>query len=349
MKRISVILLMLLLCGCEIKELENRDFVLQLLIDKKSEYSCQVGVAEFSSQEGDSLVRMNFFNGSGQTIANALEEINSNSSGQLYFGHTQLCIISVDALKNEETLKELIDLSERNQELNRRILLTATDTPTAFSQDNKGEIYALVKEYYSGNSNYKNRNIMLDLGRVTKQLLETDNCIIPILHKEEENISIERCAVINNYTYVGETTKQQSKSIMWLTEYEKPEDVINIRVNNIPAVIRLRQTGIERIAYKDKLVINIKAQGEVYEYILGKGLRNKDIENMTEEELKKQLYSCLSFLQKECKTDCIGIKELYRKNNYGVYLNNRDNIDEFVNNLPVEINVQVDFKEKSIS
>lgn len=78
-------------------------------------------------------------------------------------------------------------------------------------------------------------------------------------------------------------------------------------------------------------------------------MRNKDIENKTEEELKKQLYSCLSFLQKECKTDCIGIKELYRKNNYGVYLNNRDNIDEFVNNLPVEINIQVDFKEKSIS
>lgn len=104
---------------------------------------------------------------------------------------------------------------------------------------------------------------MLDLGRATKQLLETDNCIIPILHKEKEKISIERCAVINNYTYVGEAVKQHSKSIMWLTEYERPEDVINISVNNIPAVIRLRQTGLKRIAYEDKLVINIKAQGEV--------------------------------------------------------------------------------------
>lgn len=328
------------LCGCEVKELENRDFVLQMLIDGNSEYNCQLGVAEFSQQKNNTSISMEYLYGSGPTLVNALEKINRNSSKGLYFAHTQICVLSLDALKNDNTLKELIALSENNNQLNRRILLMATDTPQAFSFDEEGYIFDFVNSYYQDNSKYKNRNVMSDLGRVKKQLLENNCCIIPIIHIENENITIDRCGLINNYSLLQEITQQQCEDIMWLMGVEKPESFFQVMNNKV--AVKLKQTGIDKKAYEDKLVINIKAQAQVLEDISQQYVNNEKIKAEIENKLKNRLEDTFSFLQKDLRVDCIGIKELYLKNNYGVYMNNRDNIDDFIYNLPVEINISVD-------
>lgn len=347
MKKISVALLMLLLCGCEIRELEDRDFVLDFIVDKAENYICNVGVAEFSAQEGNSALTIEFLEDSGETIANALETINSNSSGQLYFGHTQLCLVSINALKSKETLTELVDLSERTTELTRRIIVLATDNPDAFKSDEQGKVYSFVNDYYSGNYKYKNRNLLMDLGRLTKQLIETGNAVLPIINKADEVVAIDECAIIKNNVFVGTLNQQQSKALIWLSDNEKAEDILNININDFVAAIKLKEKNIEKIPYEDKLVINILAEGEISGYALGKNVEDKEIKEKVEEKLETKINDTLKLLQKKYQTDCVGVGQLYKRNNYSVYLNNRENIDEFFCNLLVEVNVEVKFFRKS--
>lgn len=125
MKKITAIICVFMLTGCSGgKDLENRDFVMAVGIEEEQEhFAVYTSVAKLSSKGEDTGSEEILYEGRGDDISSALDDLNTKTAGEIYMGHTKALVLDSDFTQ----YKELIDYIKGNVEMGRDIVVVRSD------------------------------------------------------------------------------------------------------------------------------------------------------------------------------------------------------------------------------
>lgn len=149
---VFILLLLLILTGCKSRELEDRDFVMIIGIDKKELCSLYADIAELNDSSDNIEIKDNVISAEGSTITNALNKINKETSGELFLGHVQTILVANDDCKSE--LKRLI---RNNGEIGRDIpVLKCSEIQRVISNDSGNiKLQDYISKYFENNKHKK--------------------------------------------------------------------------------------------------------------------------------------------------------------------------------------------------
>lgn len=181
MKWLLLILPLFMLTGCNnIKELENRDYVMALALEKNNDYNVTMAVSELS-KENESIEFA--VKGHGKTIEEAIENANGKTKGSLYLGHSKVMILP----ENFTSYSELISFLRENIELSRGVVAVSTEKPShAIMSKNNGD-YASEYIY----TFFEDRRDKVDLNSIMDMYYEGNGIKLPKAVVENEKIIVK--------------------------------------------------------------------------------------------------------------------------------------------------------------
>lgn len=326
MKKIFVALVILFaMCGCQGQEPESREYVLGMYIEKNNNLT--LGTAKLS-KANDELRENVFYSGKGETLAQAVKEIDGNTGGSIYMGHTIMCVIDEETLKNENTLKQLLSFSNSNTDLSKGVIVVCTDDMEALKSAkwSGGDIVAFVQQYYKKNGVYTGSGYPLDINRLTHILTETHGQVaIPFIHCDDEKINIQGGVVIKDYKKTGRLDKNSFKYMLWLM----PEKDGSAVIKTDTSVVEVMQKHLTSYVENGSMVFDIKAQAEVIQ-----GSKNDVDREYVEQKLKKEITNLISELV-EMDSDCIEVSSYY---------NRITGEDKSLATIPIDIKTDIEWK-----
>lgn len=124
MKKIILIIICFLLCGCyNYNELNKLSIVSSVSIDKKdNKYLVGAQIMNIKNNESDEGSKIIVYEEEGKTINDALRKINNKSSRKLYAGHFSKLVISEEIAK--ENIVDILDLFLRKAEIKDEFTIT---------------------------------------------------------------------------------------------------------------------------------------------------------------------------------------------------------------------------------
>lgn len=173
-------IIMLTGCGNDM-EMENRDYVMAVGIDKDKNYNLTMSVAKLSEGSDKEERAENIVEGIGSTIANAIADANNKTKGSIYLGHNKVIILS-DDFKDYD---ELIEYTNKNIEISRDIVIVKAENPAeAIKAKNNDDTASEYIYTYFENKNkvdldslmdYYNNKTSIELPRA---VIENDKIIV---------------------------------------------------------------------------------------------------------------------------------------------------------------------------
>lgn len=352
MKKLSVmmILCMLILTGCwDNVELDDRDFVIGMAIDKVNErYVVSLALPKLSDDGEGNKQGGSIKSASGKTIAEALKNVEGYTSGRLYYGHTKICIIGESVLKETNGLRSVMDVLERNNEISRKLMmLSGKIGGDILSEDYENEtIIDFVEDFYKNNIGGVGITFRQDYGGLLNDLLINGNSVIPKIYMEDKQPRMSGAVVIKDYISIGDLNGEEDRGLLWLLDKNIGGDVVaKIGDNNVSMEVDNKKVSIDMI--DGTANINIAVNGQIAEYILGEDIISDkeellDLQLALEESIENEVKVTLEKLQKDYVVDVIGLQETMRKNYYNKYLQYMDDWENVYRNMNININVNVD-------
>ena len=371
-KIIFLIILIIFNTGCwNYNELNSLAITTAMAIDKKDDkYEVSILIAnsrnkQSSSESGESQTVV--YSALGDTIADAMKNIDLENPRQTYIGHLAALIISEEVAK--EGLINVLDLLMRNSESTKRFFV-------AISKKNKAkDILKIVSplESFPAQTIYTNIKTSSESQAVSVSVIYSDliktimqKGIEPILptimvegsEKEgSKNSNLEQSNPKGGLKLGTVAIFKKDKLIDYASKDESRG--INLALNKIDAMIikhKCKNNYIvaelgevkSTISIDKKPTITIKASGDIIENNCDIDLTNykeidkieKDIENQIKNLVKKGV----GFIQDK-KVDSIGIGNLLYKKNPN-YFKKINNWNDFFSKLNIDIKVEANIDSK---
>lgn len=323
-----------MLTGCwDSVSIEDRDFVIGISIDKADEgYSTAFAMPILSTDSEDNQNGNEIKSAVGKNISEAFENVNRITAGSLYFGQTKVCIIGREVLSDENGLRSLIDVFEKNNELSRKIIFmvadNAEDILTFGAEDESTSDF--IEDYYKNEVYSTGAVINQNFSGMVQDLLSTGNTVLPIICIKDEHIEIRGSVVIKNYKYVCDLNEEQTRGQLWLTN-QALGGIIALGQN----AVDIKDKKVECRLVNGSVVIDINIKGEITELVD----KDMDINAELEKLALADINSCLNEIKVKYKTDVIGLSESLRKN-YNYTLG-----DKF-GTIDINVTVKADIKNK---
>ena len=182
-KFLLIMIVMLALTGCvKSRELEKRDYVMAIAIDDKEGYNVSTAVAKLTGGSDSNPNEEIVFSGKGDTIDDAVSDINNRTKGQLYMGHNRVIIISGDF----NDYKGLIDYFSNNVEMSRDTIIVKSNNPSKIISAKNNEDSASRYIY-----NYFENKKKVDMDRLMDYYNKGEEIILPEAVIENENVIIK--------------------------------------------------------------------------------------------------------------------------------------------------------------
>ncbi|MBR3199254.1 MAG: Ger(x)C family spore germination protein [Bacilli bacterium] len=341
MKKIILIFICLILCGCEnYAELNKLSIVTAAGIDKKDDkYEITLLIAnspknETTSKEGEAKTTV--YQSTGKSIAEAIKKIDKKTPKQLYFSHINVIVISEEIGK--EGFFKVADWWIRHPQTRNKFYLIQVNQNKA---GNVLKIVSPLESFPSQNiatlieSNKNSRSIgdtasySNFISRVLKPGYEAIMPTIKINGNVKEGSKRENLETANPKTYLSlgplaiykkdklikTTTKKETDAIYILNNEAKEliytinykNNLLNIFSNSLKTKIKLKN--------KNEADIYIKMKGTIYETNGKIDLNNiKEIEKTWNKSLKKDLKKLIKNVQNKYQSDIFGFGNLIYKN-----------------------------------
>jgi len=217
----------LLFCtGCwDAVELQNRGFVLSIAIDrgKKAEDHFIVhltlpNVAALANQDGESK-KDSVKTASGPTLAAAMKQEDSLTSEKITIAQAKLVILALDVLHDETMLRETLDYLERNQEVNRRILLMATTSNTkkvlAAKTTGNPMLGLYIAEFYKTAASGAGATFRQDLDKFLFDMENGCGLLPVIIAEKDDDIKIGGSVLVTGGKAVKTLNEQETRGYLW--------------------------------------------------------------------------------------------------------------------------------------
>jgi hypothetical protein len=187
MKNIILLcLIAILLCGCNgSREVENRDFVLGCALEKSgNKYTAYAAIAVLSADSNESGREVIVKKGYGTSAKTAFENLDSVTSGKLFFGQCSVAICD-----EYLSFNELADFCENNNEMSKNVILLKGENAENIFETEYGtsSAVAFIEDYYDNNQNA--RKVTLNDYYIVKSKNEEINIPTVTLYDDEIKIS----------------------------------------------------------------------------------------------------------------------------------------------------------------
>jgi len=377
-KKLIILILILSLTGCyNYNELNNLAIATGFAVDiKNDEYEVTVLISN-SQKEGSgdskSTASAAVYRGKGKTIFEAIKDTSLSISKQIYISHIEVLVLSEEVAQNKTS--EVIDFFFRYpQTRNEFYLVIAEDC-------NAGDVFDVTTplETFPSQNISKNLEITDKLQGYTytvtfnefvKDLLdEGKNPSLPTISivgdieegNKQENIEkiepetylkLGMMGVFNGSKLMGISNKDQSKGINFLNDKVKTTLIVtNINDGNIVVELSESKTkkSVEIKDSKPKFKIEISSTGSISEVASDVKIEEveviEQIKKQSEEEIKRIVNEAINY-SKEIKTDIFGLGSLVYKKDHKLWKEVKENWDNELNNIEIEIKVNLDLKTK---
>lgn len=183
MKYIFILISMLMLTGCgNSMELENRDFVMAVGIDRNEKYDITMSVAKLTDGSNKENQEEYIVEGSGTTIGEALNDANNKTKGNIYLGHNKVIILS----DNFDNYDDLIAYANSNIDMSRdTIIVKSANVKEAVDKKNNDDS---ASEYIY--SYYENKE-KIDLDKLIDMYNSNKNIDFPEVYVENDKIIVK--------------------------------------------------------------------------------------------------------------------------------------------------------------
>lgn len=370
MKKLFIMLTFILfLTGCwNYRELNDYAIATGMAIDyEDGEYEVSLLFANGSNKE-DKDTQVNVTSEKGKTIYEAIKNISLSMPKEIYISHLSVIVFSEDMAING--LTPALDFLLRDPQSHQNFyLIVAKDTKAKDTLT----ILTPLADYPSQNITANIKITEKLQGRITnasfnkfvsKILQKGSNPVsnsIIIIGNEEEGTKKEEQenSVASAYTkldtlglfksdkLVGWATMEESVGInMLLGDVEVL--YLDLPCNNDNLVITSTSYKVKNNVEKDKITVNISANGMINEVGCSVNLEEpkniNEYEQKAEEKMKEYMNMAID-KAKSLKTDIFGYGNMIYKK-YPNYFNSIDDWDEIFPNLKIDINVQFTLEHK---
>lgn len=377
MKKLLIIPLILMLTGCwNYYELNNIAICTGIAIDKindKYEVTYLISNAkknEVSSKEGEAGTTS--YKGTGDTIQDAINDLQIKMPFEPYNGHLVVTIISETIA--QEGIENVLDLLARDTETRNFFYLLLSKNTNASdileiisplqtfpsqtiasdietSSEKTSLIYKITYNDFIYNLLEQGKNPVLnsvtiigdkEKGTDSKELSNT----VP-----KATIKIDTLGIFKEDKLLGFATTDESKGINLLSNnvenfYVKTKCEDKYIMNYVENIKTKTNIDIKN----NKVNVDIKGTSTILEVNCKINLEDentiKKIENDIKNELNKILTQSLNLVQKKYTTDVLGYGEIVHKKYPNEWKKIKNNWDEIFKNLKVETNIDIKIEEQ---
>lgn len=373
MKKILVLLIPFILCGCwnykEVNQLaivsgmaiekENDEYVLtaQIINSQKSD------VQDSSNIDGNKPV--NILKAKGKTVHEALSNMALISPKDLYIGHNKLFIIDEEVAKNG--IEKIIDFLIRQPESHKQFQVLIS----------KGDKASNILEVLTPIEDLPAKDILLTLhlasnqkGNVTEVTYDE---LLSNIHKEglEPTIPVIEITKSNNNLKKGTDIKLSGMSVfkrdklIGYLNYEESlgynlirnnikKDVINFKCNGNYGSFEIVSitTNFKVDIVNEKPLVNINTEGSLYlsemncDLNISKNSERKKLMDIINKKVETIISETIYNVKSKYKVDIFGFGYYLYQNNYKYWVNNKNNWDNLFNNIDLKINVNLNITKK---
>lgn len=371
MKKLFIITLCLLLCGCQdYAELNTLSIVTAVAIDQEEEnYKVSVLIAnspkaQTTSKEGEAKTTV--YDGKGKTIAEAIKVIDKKSPKRLYFSHVNVVVISDEIGKNG--FLKIADWPMRYPQMRDKFYLIQVD------EEKASDVLKIISPLESfpsqsiatlieSSRNAKSTGDTASYSNFTGRILEKGyDPIMPTIvingsvkkGSKQENLetakpstylSLGPIAIYKDDKLIKTTTKKETE-IIQIINNEAKELIYGIKYKN--SDIEIYSNNIESKITLDspnKVKIEISGEGNIYEVNRQIDLNSpkelKGIEKKLNKSLKNSIQKLIEKTNREYKTDIFGFGNMIYKNYPNTWKNIKGKNYLSKLNITVKVNTKI--------
>jgi len=343
-------------------ELESRAFVVTLGIDGSenddARFEVSMNIAHTADRESGGTDEVILRRAEGDSLAHAMGQVEAAISEKVYFGHTKAIVLGEAVLQDAGLLREVVDTLSRNNEINIKATVVATDETAAELLAARPKKQGLLGVYLSGffNSNLNSTNsaasaVKLDLEHLDLNLLISGSVLIPLitLDSDEDDDSAEDAdngdksadagdkeviisgvAVVRDYVLSGRIEQSCMGGFLWLKQDAAGTRVVLEKSDNDSRLTFLTRHSKARKHFIEengvlhcRIALNVEGGIQAADYLGDSGL-HFDSQGMAAYEddfaakIKAEAEELFEQLQ-ELGVDGLGLKEALRKKDRTLY------------------------------
>ncbi len=289
--------------------------------------------------------------GTGETVYDALVDVQRQFSDRIFFGHNRVLIIDEELAK--EGIAEYIDFFVQHPQPRLRALVIvsknaeeALKTETSKDLSSSQALEEIVQLLKSGI-----RITLKDVFQMLRQ--EGESVVLPWVQAsdnegEQENVQVKGAAIFDGDQLIGTIDFELKKGLLWLRD---EMDLQSISVNPEEAdgyitfhLIRSKTNLLPSIEGGNwKITVEIEQENEIVENQTTLDTSTEKVQRELEKDLNKtveqQIRKTLEKVQKEMKTDAFGFAEAFERKYPKRFAQEKDHWDEIYPEVEVEINV----------
>lgn len=368
MKRLIMLLLVpLILTGCWDKtEIEDRMFIYAIVVDKVEDKKSENDLKpfyEFQNQnlevtflvpnpskiqggESDVLEEITV---RAQDLPEAVGMIRKKQNREPFFGHEKLLILGEKLLRDEESLKEVLDWIDRDPKKNRSAFAVATkDIKELIGVNPKLE--KLLPSYIIGilkNDTVVATMISVSLNEFLGNIKSSGMAIIPIIKRQKDEIAIKNVALIKDFKYIGELDDRYIRGYsLFCNKLKEGKKLFNYKGNGLSYNITSSNAKIKLNEENGRLVftVDVEMEGDIEDYLINEEILKSDIIRDLQDSISKQfeieLKEVVRHFQEDIGFDYLNLKSWTKKHKYNLFKKYEKNWDEAFRNAKFNFKVK---------
>lgn len=295
------VLLCLMLCGCGV-EPEDRSFVTAVGIAEDGSVCLLTaeGTADSEENEKDKPV----IEAKGSGLAEAIKNCGIKSSGDLFFGHTMLCVTDKDIFKDKNDVRRITSFLEADTGISRRVIILAADDPSEILKG-KGDGKSapdFAKQHYRAHKDLA----AVELDRLCRALAEDGCIVLPVIEQRDKFFEINGGLMLVDGVLKRELDAKQTEYISWLiTSDSRPVLSFEDEERSMSAKITDKSVKVTEEAVE--ITVGIDTDDEENE---------EKIRSLCTKRIAEDAKKGLDLLQ-ENGCDLIGMHHTFEKNGHG--------------------------------
>ncbi len=364
-KVISILLCTLLFTGCwGMQEIEERAFVLSFGIDKVSEeegknkFEIAIINPDTAEAKEGKVQDFSVISTKSTSFNSGIIQLLQKFSKSFNYEHTKIFLLGENLLKDENSLKIVLDILTRDRQFHSSIIIFMVPSPKKITDilDIKPKTKTLLSFYISGIAEHE-----LESARIGKILFhdfmriittnEGDG-VIPIIIPEEDEAIVSGMGILKDYKLIGKLDDEETIAYRWCDNRVKGGVIELVEADrNTPFIYRRFNRKIKLDKIEDNIVhlkYIMNAEGAIEEYILDEKLIEegtiKRLKMGLEEYMKGQCEDIIKKMQEDYKVDLIGARDYLRKYHPSLHDKVSENYQDFFQNnlkIDVEINIKI--------
>ncbi|MCL2575412.1 MAG: Ger(x)C family spore germination protein [Defluviitaleaceae bacterium] len=295
-------------------EMENRAFVITIGVDKGEElpYKVTMSILDAEGFEDGEDARV-LRDAEGECPASAMGAVGATISRSIYFGHTKAIILGAELLKNADALSKTVDVLSKNNDINIRTVVMATDKTAAEIMNAKPETQQMLGMYLSGFYSKSNTNtaalvVKADLESLVADFRLSGTSIIPkVTIDKDDEIKIGGVALIKNHALTGFLTPDDMAGYLWMRE-----NAVGLQLTSDSATIKIERSKpkISFVEYSGTLLCYAKIEAVAG---LEAGKNNPQVVEEFQRKIERDITETFRIFQEVYISDGLELREILRK------------------------------------